>query len=181
MKLAAVKFKRKQAEVVSTYKIILCSGRSPSGCVSAIYSNGLGTQANSQKKNALTINNINANNIYLLKSYSIRRQEGYQRFIQFALTLRSLEERTWFHLILWLFLHCKINYISGTPQPFFELTQLAYLAKNDFLGRWGHRGAGLAPCLLSKLNWFRKTSNKCWRWYKPEQEHNQPFCMPTSH
>lgn len=70
MKLAAVKFKRKQAEVVSTYNIILCSGRSPLGCVSALHLNGLETQASSQKKNTLTVNKIKANNIYLLTSYS---------------------------------------------------------------------------------------------------------------
>jgi len=40
----------------------------------------------------------------------------------------------------------KINYISGTPQPFFDLIQLAYRAKVDLLRRQGHGGAGLVPC-----------------------------------
>lgn len=70
MKLAALKFKRKQAEAVSTYNIILCFGRSPLGRISARHVNGLETWASSQKKNTLTTNKINANNIYLLTTYS---------------------------------------------------------------------------------------------------------------
>lgn len=54
MKITSVKFKRKQAEVVSTYNTILCSGRSVLGCVSAIHLNGLETRASPQKKNTLT-------------------------------------------------------------------------------------------------------------------------------
>lgn len=45
---------------------------------------------------------------------------------------------------------------------------------------WGHRGAGLVLWLFSKLNWIRKTSSKCWRWYKRQQEYGQPFCMAAN-
>lgn len=44
----------------------------------------------------------------------------------------------------------KIKHTSGTPQPFLELTQLAHLAKASLLGRRGHGGAGLVPCLVKQ-------------------------------
>lgn len=117
MKLAALKFKRKQAEAVSTYNIMLCSGRSPLGRIRARHVNGLETWASSQKKNTLTINKINANNIYLLTTYSWRETRGLSDkgsynlpspyALLFLVTVRKEQRTRWSHLILWLCLHHK--------------------------------------------------------------------------
>lgn len=175
MKPAAVKFKTKQTEVVSTYKVILCSGKISLGCGSAIPLSGWETRASSQKKNALIMNKIKANNIYLLTFYKWQETRGPSG--------EGLYYTSWPYALLFLVTvrkeQCsytiKINYVSGTPQPFCELTQPTYLEKVDLLGRWGHRGAGLVLWLFSKLNWITKTSSKCWRWYKRGQEYASPF------
>lgn len=126
------------------------------------------------------MNKTKANSFYLLTSYKWQETRGPSG--------KGLYYTPWpYSLLFWVTVRqeqcsytTKINYVSGTPQAFFELSQLTYMAKSDHLGRWGHRGAGLVFWLFSKLNWIRKTSSKCWRWYKRQQEYGQPFCMAAN-
>lgn len=60
----------------------------------------------------------------------------------------------------------NIDYISGTPQPFIEVIQLAYLAKADLLGSEGLAEAAFVPCWFSMLSPFRTAPSKCCRCYR---------------
>lgn len=171
-----MKFKTKLTEEVSTYKVILCSGKSPVGCGSALHLSAWETWASSQKKNALIINKIKANSIYLVSSYKWREIRGTSG--------KCLYYTSWPYPLLFFVIvgkeQCsyttKINYVFGTPGLFW--THTAYLhGKIWSSGEMRTQRGWISTLIIQQTELDQENLLKV---VQEDQEYDQTFCTAAS-